>query len=113
MKIAKIKVPIFGSWLVLVNYKKPEERDKFCDDININHNGSESFCYYKHDERAIYICLQLDEPIAVVAHEALHATNFILADVGADHNRDDDEVPAYLLKWIMEQIKDAKYKDYK
>lgn len=39
-----------------------------------------------------------------IAHEALHATNFILKNRGVIEDFNNDEPQAYLLEWIVHQV---------
>lgn len=41
---------------------------------------------------------------AVIAHEAVHAANFILSDRGCISTWDNDEQLAYTVQWVVEQI---------
>jgi len=40
----------------------------------------------------------------VIAHEAFHASNFLLSRRGVIIDRDNDEAQAYLIDWITDQI---------
>jgi hypothetical protein len=49
-------------------------------------------------------CASAAEWAAYVAHEAEHATRFVLDGVGMPHNAESDEAWAYYLCWIVEEI---------
>jgi hypothetical protein len=55
-----------------------------------------------------HVDIYIKEPLcAVIAHEAVHAANYILSDRGVLCDHDNDEPLAYLVEWVVSKVVDA------
>lgn len=61
-------------------------------------------CCYHVAEAGLVVIYLADSFPGVIAHEALHAANYILSDVGAQGSYEDDECQAYLLGYLVQHI---------
>lgn len=95
----KIKVPIFNEVIVvhIGGVKKLADRYNFGDVSNYD-----AFCF-RHKSGYIAVFRRGLKP-SIIVHEATHLANMILTDIGHKIDGDNDEVQAYLLQWIYEQI---------
>ena len=110
----KIKIPIYQGTLdiaIFDNYEKSEYQ--FDGDFEPSYYD---FAGYSIMNNKYYLVIinkihNKDEitTIGTIAHEALHVTNKIMRDCGIEIDLSNDEVQAYLLSYITEQI----YKIYK
>lgn len=52
-------------------------------------------------------CIHSTKPIlSLIAHEAVHASGWILSSMGVSADFDNDEVQAYLVQYIVERAED-------
>lgn len=81
-----------------------KSRDEFDNSwINFESSNARTIC---HDRDGYCIIRFKKEPLkhSLIAHEAFHATHFILDRVGIRLSDDSDEAFAYLLGYIIENI---------
>lgn len=99
MKGKKIRVPIFNEVIRLYigNVDKVAKAYN-CGDVS----EYDAFCF-REKGRYIAIFRKKLKP-SIIVHEATHLANMILTDIGHKIDGDNDEVQAYLLQWIFEQI---------
>lgn len=112
IKVKNINIPIyFGNLRIVVcdNLQSAAERLKVnTEGINLEYYGA--FAYSDRNKKgyARYsIFLHQDTKPALIAHEAVHLTNFIFRDVCMQLDRINDEAQAYLTGWFVEQIHNA------
>ena len=103
MKIKTIKIPIYFGKLTLIkskNFKKTNEKYK----LNIpSRFGAVTFRNEKADGFEVVISF-VDSNVSLIAHEAIHACNFIYENIGAKLDIDNDEHQAYITGWIVDEI---------
>lgn len=58
------------------------------------------------DERPFecWVLLSKKPLLGEIAHEAVHAANFLLRDLGVETTMKNDEPHAYLVQWICEEL---------
>lgn len=97
--MSKIKVPIFNE-VIIVHIGKA---DKMAVKYNLGDvSNYDAFCF-RHKNQYIGI-FRKKLKTSILVHEATHLANMILTDIGHKIDGDNDEVQAYLLQWIFEQI---------
>lgn len=55
----------------------------------------------------VLVVLEEDPSIETITHEAVHAANGILSDLGVVYTSEDDETLAYFTGWIAKCIKET------
>ena len=105
MKRKTIKIPIYFGTLVIYkgnNWRKIEKK------YNLKSTkGCLGFAFSldeKNKPSQFIVCVPKKYDAGVVAHEALHLTNFILKERGINADYDNDEAQAYLIGWIVTEI---------
>lgn len=107
-----VDIPIYrGKLIIIVSDDKEEIKKKISDfeeDGDIyghacltNWEGWQGFALvinHKNKHRPL--------TFGVIAHEALHLTNFLMNERGVHLDYENDEPHAYLLDWIIEQVLD-------
>jgi len=65
-------------------------------------------CWYKFVPDSIYpfqcIIHTKDNKISLIAHEAVHASSFILCDMGVVADFNNDELQAYIVQYICREV---------
>jgi hypothetical protein len=76
-----------------------------CDDYQdlIDHPLSDNI---EEDASEVYLRFRNLNKLEIIAHEALHATAYILRHVGIRFSKNSEEAYAYLLQYIVENILD-------
>lgn len=90
VKICKIKVPLYYETIRVHIHNKLESPD---------YAALTTF-----EKDYIQLDIQKDVSPGILAHEAVHITNFIFRTCHIDADLVNDEPYAYLLGWIVEQI---------
>lgn len=99
----------------LKKFRKDYHFEEEIDD-SIAHFCTTNLKYQKNKDYRVVIFLSKNDKLThgILAHEALHAANSILDDIGYKFNPDDDEPICYLLTWIIDEaykfIKDINLK---
>ena len=98
-----IKVPIFNYTIKLYIGDTDKVAVKYnCGDVS----DYDAFVFRAIDKRKYSYIAIFREGLktSILVHEATHLANMILTDIGHKIDGDNDEVQAYLLQWIFEQI---------
>jgi hypothetical protein len=66
----------------------------------------EALFAYEEDASEVYLRFRNLNKLEIIAHEALHATAYILRHVGIRFSKNSEEAYAYLLQYIVENILD-------
>lgn len=103
MKIKTIDIPIFYGKLTFIkskNYKRTNKRYE----INIpSRFGAVTF---RNEKAKGFECVVsfVDSNISLLAHEAVHVCGFILENIGAKKDIDNDEFEAYITGWVVDEM---------
>lgn len=101
----KMTIPIFDIGLKIYIFDDESEVKHLVGD-----EGSfKGLTLYFEDRRFISVFIDKNHPSTIV-HEAEHIKNFIWNIIGYTPQRDNDEVDAYLLKYIYNKVIDVFYK---
>lgn len=106
MKVFNKNVPIFGGLMQIIltdNYDEVERKyhlrplDGCCDGISFIH---------KTEKRKRIYCMAFEKSVSIdtIAHESLHIVNHILKDIHYEIHLENDEIQAYLLSWVVEEV---------
>jgi hypothetical protein len=98
----KIRIPIFEAALTVI-------LDKDLSYVQKTYNTSSLVEYgaitmrdpnaFKH-----YIIAFESKDNGLIAHEVVHAINYLFLDVGVELDRENDETQAYLTGWMFDQV---------
>lgn len=114
MKKHKIKIPIYNGSLIILftkDFNKVASKYKLKKLLDQDLNGFGAFCTAQPTKKGLtqYFLIFSKKPThSVIAHEAIHATNWIMSDRKIVPDLINDEPQAYLLGWIVKQV--YKYK---
>lgn len=104
--VKHFEIPIYKGYLVVV-FTNTSDIVELIDDFN----DAEIYAHavsHRYKGKDAYFCIfnPFDHRISpgVVAHEAYHAANFIMAGCGIVLDYENDEPAAYLIEWIMDKI---------
>lgn len=102
MKYACLDVPIFNK---TVHFYCSDDVDvccvrTACEFIDKKFDAGMTVC--KDGEVYVFIFKE-HENASTVAHECLHAANYILGLCGMEANENNDETQAYLMGWLIDQ----------
>lgn len=86
-------------------YMDKEDLPELLEDILDLEEGDEALFAYKDTSRIAIRLRSLNKP-EYIAHEALHATAYIMRYVGIRFTKSSEEAYAYLLQYIIENIYD-------
>lgn len=106
----KINIPIFYGTLY-INFTKDFKREAKKLRIKCSKTKYLGLAFRvrtKRDTGYGILLRRVDQ--SVIAHEALHITNFILKDLNLEIDSKNDEVQAYILGWIVKEINKIKKK---
>lgn len=106
----KFITPIYGTRIVVIQTDSKERAEKkYGLDFEGAYLHAHSFWYKIIERKVDYQCVFIvfrawGIEKGIVAHEAFHATSFILDEMGihADHNN--DEAQAYLLGYLVDEL---------
>lgn len=116
MKIYKTDIPLYFGKLIIVfskDFDKTVTKLKLDTKGHTNLNGFTSFVMAQPNKRGItryYMILAHDIDNSIIAHEALHVTNWIMNDRLIRPDFVNDEPQCYLLGWVVAQVEKAKRK---
>ena len=88
--------------IVCKNFTKNLDKNKLTYDKSLPVNSWESFVAFEYDK--IWIFLRSKTDAGVIAHEAVHITNYVFKHANITLDINNDEPYAYLLGWIVEEI---------
>lgn len=111
LKFKKIRVPIYGSRLVFIDSDSPKEIFKkfgFFEDQPLVHAHCYDAATKDKKWHCIYIILNTKSSAGkisngVIAHECLHAVNFIFMNKGLIYDLNNDEPATYLIQWLVDE----------
>jgi|SRR5690606_3786968 len=105
------KIPLYPRILDIVVDKNLDKIRKFYNfqnkiDDSIAHFTTNNLKYKKEKNYRVLIFISKKDKLThgIIAHEALHATNFILDCIGYQFNPRDDEAICYLHTWVVDEI---------
>lgn len=101
----KMTIPIFEVELKVYIFDNWSE----VSDIAGEGNKAKGVTFYQDGIGKITVVIDKRHPSTIV-HEAEHVKNFIWNYIGYTPQRDNDEVDAYLLKYLYNKIVDVFYK---
>lgn len=96
----KIKIPIFRVSLLIVVVDDMNE----CLQIDSKVDTASDSCVVDYNDGRVTIFVT-GKDLSVVAHECLHVKNSIWYRIGYKPQADNDEVDAYLLDYIFNEVK--------
>jgi len=102
----KIKIPIFDSVLEVVQSSNFAESSKKLrlEISNLDSVSALTIDLTKELQRRFIIFLPENFTIGLIAHECLHVTNILFGHIGYMPKTDNDELQAYLLQWICDEL---------
>ena len=103
------EVPYYRSVLIVVLTNDYERLSEFYPEYDHEDMFASSDLINYHGTRSILMVLNFKCDVdritnGIIAHEALHAANFIFDAVGVPADYDNDEPLAYLVKWITDKV---------
>lgn len=102
----KIKIPIYNC---VIRYIVANDFISIYKQNKVSYNDSDNECLgislYMNNTNTIIIKESHKDDWAIIAHEALHAANRVLEHVGVEISTTNDEAQAYLLTYILKNIK--------
>ena len=112
MKKRKVKVPIYHSYLTIIETENIKEQ---AEKYNVRPRGDPTREDYNYDAITFrdfskngYLCyyciFRPQRSYGTIAHEAKHIVNHIFNDLGIELDRVNDEPECYLLGWVVNQI---------
>lgn len=102
----KIKIPIFDSLLEVVqssDYVESAKKLKL-EISNLDSVSALTIDLTNGIKRRYLIFLPVDFTVGLIAHECLHVTNILFGHIGYMPKTDNDELQAYLLQWICDEL---------
>ncbi len=110
MKQKIIEIPIYGGRLILIrdiNFEKANRKYGLDIEDHLNACACGGPSKSKNFKRDYFIVIK-EEYISmpILAHEALHVTNFIFLDRGVTATLEVDEHQAILMEWIIKQAEE-------
>lgn len=112
----KIDIPIYFGYLIVVF---DNDFQKVINKLNLDTKGRNNLAEYgaitmsqrnKKGVSQYFVIFPENVSHTVIAHEALHVTNWIMSDRCITADLVNDEPQAYLLGWVVGQIYKAKKK---
>lgn len=84
----------------------PEDVCAECDPILKTLDGQGRFICTRHDTSGLFVVIWLkpSADVPTMAHEALHATWYLLKDKGLRLSEDSEEAYTYMLEWLLREI---------
>lgn len=98
----KIIIPIFRIKLTIIVLDEMSEGVVLYPSLDINSDGN--VLDYSNGEVSIFIT---PKDYSIIAHECLHVVNSVWLRIGYNPQKDNDEVDAYLLDYIMSKVLDV------
>lgn len=104
MRIKKISIPLYSGWLIL---HQTDDLKEVQDKYNLTDiSGCDGIAFVLEDKSGImnyYMAFESKTTAEIIAHEALHITNYIMDRHCIRPDLINDEPQAYLLGWIVKQ----------
>lgn len=105
MRIAEFKTPPYFETVKVVicnDFTKAFKKMKIHHTVDVN--GYEAITSYPKGKKKVILFIRKNASAGVVAHEAVHISNYIFKRIDATLDIDNDEPYAYLLGWIVDCI---------
>lgn len=105
-KSKTIKIPIyFGDLILIQTNDRGLIKERYLKNIDVDIDAYEGLTIHNthNGYRKYLIWVKEDVPIVSVAHESLHAANYILNNAMVRVTLENDEAQAYLMGWIFKQ----------
>ncbi len=120
MILKKHRIPIYGGQLwICVTRSFVKSIDQIEDAIDVKLDESKedlrksaamSYRFYTPDGQfRILIMVKPITSIGTIAHEALHAVNWMFAHCGIQYSLKNDEPQCYILGWVVDKVISAIY----
>lgn len=110
----KLKIPIYNCELVyMVTNDFIESARQLKEELTLDSNENIGLTFKLNNDCLKYVIMvkpRYADDWSIIAHEALHAVNYILSDRGIEATMANDEAQAYLLAYIINQIQKIKNK---
>lgn len=103
MKIKTINIPIFYGKLTFIKSKSFKKTNK---KYKLNIPSRFGAVTFRNEAAKGFECVVsfVDTNVSLLAHEAVHVCGFILENIGAKKDVDNDEFEAYLIGWIVDEM---------
>jgi len=119
MILKKHKIPIYGGqlWVCVTNsFMKSVEFIENTTDVRLDDEKHDlrktaaiTYKFYLPDGRfRILIVMKPRTTVSFIAHESLHAVNWIFDHAGIKYSISNDEPQCYLLGWVVDKIENTK-----
>ncbi len=97
-----MRFPIYkGKFTIIMNQKL----DTIAEEFNVVFDPANFVAGVFVVDGIVYAAFELDEVTpGVIAHEAFHVVCQLFGDIGAKIDIANDEPPAYLLTWVVDEI---------
>jgi hypothetical protein len=99
-------MPVIKARVILLLGEMDEIEDEIPFGLELSDSGYLANCMYMRREGKLpFTCVIHSRSVAVsvIAHEAVHAANYILDGMGMQADFDNDEVQAYIVQHICER----------
>lgn len=105
----EIEIPLYRGILIIILTNDKEKILKYLPDFKEERVYAHCWLKEWHNKQGYVIVLNFDNDFrkinnGTISHEALHACHFIADYVGIRPDFDNDEVLAYLIDWITDEI---------
>jgi hypothetical protein len=102
-----VKIPVFHS-KVIIYLGKSKIKPKGYEDIF--HGEYFARCGHRKEDGDLVVVMHCQTyAMSVIAHEAIHASSYILEKIGHKASFKNDEVQAYLVQHILEAVENKLY----
>lgn len=102
-------MPVIKARVILLLGEMEDIKNEIPFGIDFGDGGYMARCLYMRRDGALpFTCVIHSRSIAVsvIAHEAVHAANFIMSDMGMTADFDNDELQAYIVQHICTKHED-------
>lgn len=103
----KIKVPIYGGYLVIDVGPLKETVEKYNVDVDPSSYNALTINWIKDGVRHTAILVEKGASPGIIAHESKHTVNSIFKSVGMKLDEYNDEAECYLLGWVVNRVHEA------
>lgn len=105
----EIEVPYYRTLLIIVLTNDYERMKEFYPEYKEDDLFATTSYITYYGVHSVLVVLNFHSDVdvitnGIIAHEALHASNFVFDAICAPSDYDNDEPLAYLIKWITDQI---------
>ncbi len=105
MRKKKIKIPLYHGEITIIKTDNLLDVEKMYNTESMHFCDAVVFRDFKPSGYSRYVvAFSKDISPGTIAHESLHLTGYIFADMNASFDMVNDEPQCYLLEWIVEEI---------